>query len=317
MTTVGIDLGGTKIMGVLVDDDGRVIEKVKKSTPKVGTPDDVLDAVASVIAKVDPERTASGVGVGVPGPVQPLTGVLPIARNLPGWDHDVDVAAGLRERSGIASVTVDNDVNVGTFAEVVCGAATGVDNVLGVFMGTGVGAGLVLDGRLRQGPRGLAGELGHTYVAFRDFEADGVGRGELEDYAGRRMMERRARARHDAGESTELVDLVGAGRMKSSTWARALAADDDVAGSIIADAADAMAAAIASAIALVDLELVVLGGGMAERLGEPFRADLEERIERRAFAGAAAPVRTAALGDVGGALGAALLARRAPAEQDR
>ena len=307
MTTVGIDLGGTKIMGVLVDDDGRVIEKVKKSTPKVGTPDDVLDAVASVIAKVDPDRTASGVGVGVPGPV------LPIARNLPGWDHDVDVAAGLRERSGIASVTVDNDVNVGTFAEVVCGAATGVDNVLGVFMGTGVGAGLVLDGRLRQGPRGLAGELGHTYVAFRDFEADGVGRGELEDYAGRRMMERRARARHDAGESTELVDLVGAGRMKSSTWARALAADDDVAGSIIADAADAMAAAIASAIALVDLELVVLGGGMAERLGEPFRAD----IERRAFAGATAPVRTAALGDVGGALGAALLARRAPAEQDR
>lgn len=317
MTTIGIDLGGTKIMGVLVDDDGRVIEKVKKSTPKIGTPADVLDAVASVVVKVDPERTASGVGVGVPGPVQPGTGVLPIARNLPGWDHDVDVAAGLRERTGVASVTVDNDVNAGIFAEVVCGAATGVDNVLGVFMGTGVGAGLVLDGSLRQGPRGLAGELGHTFVAFRDFEGDGVGRGELEDYAGRRMMERRARARHDADEATQLVDLVGEGRMKSSTWEKALEADDHVARSIIADAADAMAAAIASAIALVDLELVVLGGGMAERLGEPFRADLEKRIERRAFAGAAASVRAAALGDVGGALGAALLARRARTEQPR
>lgn len=306
MPTVGIDLGGTKIMGVLYE-DGEVIGKAKKSTPKVGTPADVLDAVAAVVRKADPEGTAAAIGVGVPGPVQPGTGVLPFAKNLPGWDHDVDVAAELSDRLAGLPVVVDNDVNVGTLAEVRKGAGVGVDNVLGVFMGTGVGAGLVLDGRLRQGPRGLTGEIGHTYVSFRDFDRNVVGRGELEDYAGRRMMELRARTRHEAGEASALVELVGHDRMKSSTWRQALEADDPVARSIVDEATDAMAAAIATAIALVDLELVVLGGGMAERLGEPFRRSLEERVAQRAFAGASAPVRPAALGDTGGALGAALL----------
>ncbi len=313
MVAVGVDLGGTKIMAVLFE-DGCVVDQAKKSTPRVGTPDDVLDAVASVVRKVDPDGRAERIGIGVPGPVRPGTGVLPVARNLPGWDHDVDVAAGLSRRCGDRRVVVDNDVNVGTLAEVRLGAGVGCDNVLGVFMGTGVGAGLVLDGVLRQGPRGLAGEIGHTYVSFRDRSGGDVGRGELEDYAGRRMMELRARARHEAGEPTVLVDLVGDRRMKSSTWAEALAAGDDVACSIIDDATDAMAAAIAGAIALVDLELIVLGGGMAERLGDDFRLALEQRIVDRAFAEGFAPVRPAALGDVGGAIGAALRATETAVE---
>lgn len=317
MATIGIDLGGTKIMGVLVK-DGRVVNKAKKSTPRTGGPDDVLDAVAKVVAETDPSGSAVAIGVGVPGPVRPGTGVLPVANNLPGWTFDVDVAAGLSSRCGGRPVTVGNDVNVGTLAEFRLGAGQGVDNQLGVFMGTGVGSGLVLDGQLRQGPRGIAGELGHAYVNFRDFDnrkvnagatgaTTSVGRGELEDYAGRRMMEARARARHADGESTALIDLVGDSRMKSSTWESALELGDPLARSIIDDAADAMATAIASAIVLVDIELVVLGGGMAERLGEPFRADLEARIAARTFAGAGAPVRSASLGDTGGAIGAALL----------
>ncbi|MEZ5245981.1 MAG: ROK family protein [Acidimicrobiales bacterium] len=310
MPRIGIDLGGTKIMGVLVE-NGRVVGTAKKSTPKVGTPIDVLDAIAAVVAKVDPDGRADAIGVGVPGPVRPGTGVLPLATNLPGWDHEVDVASELRERCYGRRVEVDNDVNVGTLAEVRFGAASGVADVLGIFMGTGVGAGLVLDGTLRRGPRGLAGELGHAIVAFRDFGSDGIGHGEVEDYAGRAMMERRARARHAAGESTALVDLAGDRRMKSSTWETALADGDPMAVSIVADATDALAAAIAGAVALVDIELVVLGGGMAERLGEPFRRDLERRVADRAFADAAVPVRAATLGETGGALGAALLVEAA------
>ena len=95
--------------------------------------------------------------------------------------------------------------------------------------------------------------------------------------------------------------------MKSSTWAAAIDAGDPMALAIVDDATEAMATALANTIALVDIELVVLGGGMAERLGESFRADLEARLAARAFAGAAAPVRLAALGDTGGAVGAALL----------
>jgi glucokinase len=310
MSAIGVDLGGTKIMAVLVE-DGRTVNKAKKSTPRVGGPDDVLDAMAAAVAKADPEAGAASIGVGVPGPVRPGTGVLPMAQNLPGWTHDVDVAAGLSARCGGRAVVVDNDVNVGTLAEFRLGAGRGVDNLIGVFMGTGVGAGLVLDGRLRQGPRGIAGELGHAFVNFRELADASVGRGELEDYAGRRMMEARARARHAEGEATALVDLVGEGRMKSSTWEKARDMADPMAQAIIDDAAEAMATALASAIALVDIELVVLGGGMAGRLGESFRADLESRLAARVFAGVAIPVRAAALGEMAGAVGAALLVEEA------
>ena len=120
-------------------------------------------------------------------------------------------------------------------------------------------------------------------------------------------MEARARALHADGEASVLIDLAGSDRMKSSTWEKALAAGDPVAVRIIDEAAEAMASALASAIALVDIELIVLGGGMAERLGPSFRADLERRVADRAFAGAGAPVVSAVLGDTGGALGAALL----------
>ena len=310
MPTIGVDLGGTKIMAVLVD-DGRVVDKAKRSTPRVGGPDDILDAMASVVAAVDPARAAAVIGVGVPGPVRPGSGVLAFASNLPGWDHEVDVAIGLSRRCDGRQVAVGNDVNAGTLAEARVGAGQGVADLLGVFMGTGVGAGLVLDGRLRQGPRGIAGELGHVYVAFRELDDAGVGRGELEDYAGRRMMEARARARHGDGEPSRLVDLVGDDPMKSRTWEQALAAGDPLAAALVDDAAEAMATALAGAIALVDIELVVLGGGMAGRLGESFRADLEQRLAVRCFAGAAAPIVPAALGDVGGALGAALLVEAA------
>ena len=307
MSTVGVDIGGTKIMAVRLE-DGEIVERAKRPTPRTGGPDDVLDTVATVVARVDPDADATTLGVGVPGPVRPGSGVLPYAANLPGWDHDVDVAAGLSGRCGYGRIVVDNDVNVGTFAEARCGAGAGVADLIGVFMGTGVGAGLILDGALRQGPRGIAGEIGHTFVAFRDLDAASAGRGELEDYAGRRMLEARARA---DDQHSALLDLAGDGRMKSSVWAGALAQDDPVARRLIDDATEAMAAALASAIALVDVELVVLGGGMAERLGEPFRADLEARLARRAFAATSAPVRHAILGDTGGALGAALLAEEA------
>lgn len=311
MTTVGIDLGGTKVFGAMVD-GGDVLATGKTSTPHSGGPDDVLDAVARVVAKVDPDGIGERIGIGVPGPVLPGSGILPLAGNLPGWDHPVDVAKELSARCGGRMVAVGNDVNVATLAEHRYGAGAGSDNMLAVFMGTGVGAGLVLDGVLRTGPRGVAGELGHAYVAFRDFEAASVGRGEVEDYAGRRMMEARARARHADGEATALVDLVGDGRMKSSTWSKALKQDDLVARSIIDEATTALATALASAIALVDIDLIVLGGGMAERLGEPFRVELESRLHERAFAGVAASIRSASLGDAGGAIGAALLAEQTP-----
>ncbi|MEM9201391.1 MAG: ROK family protein [Actinomycetota bacterium] len=305
MRTIGIDLGGTKTMAVLVE-DGQIIAKAKKPTPREGTPADVIATMVATVGKVDPERSATAIGIGVPGPVVPGTGVLPAAPNLPGWDHDVPVADLMSERLGGRPVVVDNDVNVGTLAEHRLGAGVGTDNLLGVFAGTGVGAGLILDGTLRQGPRGLAGEIGHTFVAFEDLATAEVGRGELEDYAGRNALERRVVAA-DAADSETLLGLRTNGRLKSRAWAEALELGDPLAIALIDRARSALSAAIATVITLLDVELVVLGGGFAERLGEPFRRALETEVGDRSFAGTTAPVVAARLGDTGGALGAALL----------
>lgn len=305
MRTIGIDLGGTKTMAVLVE-DGQVVAKAKKPTPRVGSPADVIDTMVATATKVDPDATAVAIGIGAPGPVVPGAGVLPAAPNLPGWDHDVEVAALMSERLGGRPVAVDNDVNVGTLAEHRLGAGQGTDHLLGVFAGTGVGAGLILDGRLRQGPRGLAGEIGHIFVAFRDLHADGPGRGELEDYAGRNALERRVLAESEDTAAT-LLGLRTDGRLKSKAWAEALTLEDPLAIRLIDQARSALAAAIASVITLLDVERVVLGGGFAERLGDPFRLALEAEVAERAFADTTAPIVPARLGDTGGAVGAALL----------
>lgn len=307
MATIGIDLGGTKTLAVLVE-NGEVVDKAKKPTPRVGSPADVIDTMVKVAEKVDPDGTAAAIGIGVPGPVVPGTGVLPAAPNLPGWDHDVAVGDLMSERLGGRPVVVDNDVNVGTLAEHRHGAGKGTNDLLGVFAGTGVGAGLILDGKLRQGPRGLAGEIGHTFVAFRDLAdaSEEFGRGELEDYAGRNALERRVLAADPAAAET-LLGLRTDGRLKSKAWAEALDLGDPLARSLVDQARSALAAAIATVIVLVDVEKVVLGGGFAERLGEEFRVELEAEVAQRSFADTTAPIVAARLGDVGGALGAALL----------
>ena len=307
MRTIGIDLGGTKTLAVLVD-DGVVVEKAKRPTPRVGSPDDVLDTMAKVAASVDPDATATAIGIGAPGPVVPGTGVLPAAPNLPGWDRGVPVAGLMSERLGGRPVVVGNDVNVGTLAEHRLGAGKGVDDLLGVFAGTGVGAGLILDGRLREGPRGLAGEIGHIFVAFRDLaqQVEGLGRGELEDYAGREALERRVEAA-GAPDNEAMLALRTDGRLKSKAWATAIEMNDPLARRLVDQAASALATAMASVITILDIELVVLGGGFAERLGEPFRLRVEAEVAERAFAGITAPVVRARLGDAGGAIGAALL----------
>lgn len=301
-------------MAVLVE-DGQEVARHKRRTPRTGGPSDVLDAVVEAIRAVDPEGRAVGVGIGVPGPVVPGSGVLAAAPNLPGWDHAVPVAALVAERLDGRPVVIDNDVNVATLAEWRLGAGRGVDDLLGVFAGTGVGAGLVLDGRLRRGGRGMAGEIGHTFVAFEDLETGPVGRGELEDYAGRAALQHWVEAASPT-ESAFLWERRSRGRLKSRAWAEGVAAGDPLAVRLVDRAASALSSAIASAATLLDIERVVVGGGFAEHLGEPFRARLEGEVARRSFAGSVVSVVPARLGDTGGAMGAALLLEHLDGAED-
>ncbi len=304
-TTVGVDLGGTKVLAAVVDEHGEVGERIKRPTPTDG-PDSVVAAIAAMVEELG---GADRVGVGTPGFVD-TEGVVGGVPNLVGWSPPVPLGAMLRQATGVVHLVVDNDVNAAALGEVAHGAAAGHDDVLCVFMGTGVGSGLVLDGALRRGPRGVAGEIGHLVVHPGGRRCGCGGRGHVEAYAGRAGMEAEARRRHAAGEETALVELAGGGRMKSSVFSKARARNDPVAEALIDEAVAAVGTAIASAVMLVDVTRVIIGGGVADKLGPELVAQVGAESSGLLGEVFAVPVLPASLGDDAGVVGAALLASR-------
>jgi glucokinase len=303
---VGVDLGGTKIQVVKVA-GGEVVGSTRRSTPP-GGPEAIVAAVAESVDELGDRADVAAVGVGAPGAIEAGTGVVRRAPNLNGFDHPVPLGALLSEALGLP-VAVDNDVNVAALAEHRLGAGAGSDDLLAVFVGTGVGGGLILGGEVRRGPGGVAGEIGHVIVKDGGRRCGCGGHGHLEAYAGRAGMERTARKRHQEGDKTKLVKLAGDGRMKSSVFAKALAEGDSLAKELVDEAAQALGAGLASAVALVDLDRVVLGGGLGDRLGQPFLEAVEQATRERLFVpDSPFTVVPAALGDLAGARGAALLA---------
>jgi glucokinase len=310
----GIDLGGTKIQAAIVDADNGVLGEAREPTPTSGGPADVADAMAKALraaaadAGVEP-AALRGVGVGSPGEVDAATGAVSDAINLPGWEGSFALGQHLSDALG-ARIRIGNDVQVATDAEFHLGAGRPYDSMLGVFWGTGVGGGLVLDGHDWLG-RGAAGEIGHMVVELGGARCPCGRRGCMEAYAGRRAMEAEAHRLHDAGEHTDLFKIMkkkGHDRLKSSVWEQALDDGDAVAKQLLDRAVNALGAAIASAVNLLDVEAVIIGGGLGVRFGEPFRERIERRMLKNTFVDDRPPaVHVAALGDLGGAIGAALL----------
>jgi glucokinase len=310
----GVDLGGTKIQTVVVDDDQQVLGQARRPTPAQGGPADVVAAIEEALrdaaeqASVD-VASLSGIGIGAPGAIDEATGSLARAGNLPGWRDAYPLAGELTEKLG-PPVVLGNDVQVATDAEFTLGAAKEFRSLLGVFWGTGVGGGIVLDGRPWLG-RGAAGEIGHVVVRHHGLPCPCGRRGCMEAYAGRRAMEQRAREAQDAGEKTHLFKIMeekGRERLTSGVWAKAIERDDDVATRLIDDAVDALGVAIASTCNILDVDAVIIGGGMGVRFGEPYARRIEEAMMPHLFHDDLPPaIRVAELGDLGGALGAALL----------
>lgn len=307
MRTAGVDLGGTNITVALVDDDHAVLESAKVETPVAG-PDAVLDAIVTAVRSLDAEPDA--VGVGAPGPIS--KGVVRHAPNLRGWSEPVPLADRLRDALGV-DVVVDNDANVGAVGEWVAGAGRGSRFLLGVWLGTGVGGGLVLDGRPYRGAYGAAAELGHMIVRAGGALCGCGRRGCVEAYAGRASMEHVVVRRTAKGWDTKfdkIQEKAGKDRITSKVWAKALEAEDPLATEVFDEAMETLGVALGSAINLLDLDRVVLGGGLAEKLG----AELVDRV-----AAAARPWTmvtdverrfvVAELGDDSGVIGAAHLAR--------
>lgn len=313
----GIDLGGTKIQTAIVDERGEVTGQARRPTPTSGGPADVAAAMAEALREAareaGVETTAlTGVGVGSPGNADGRTGVVSSAGNLPGWEGSFPLGETLEQALG-APVRVGNDVQVATEAEFQLGAGREFQSLLGVFWGTGVGGGLVLDGRPWLG-RGAAGEIGHVVVKRGGAKCPCGRHGCLEAYAGRKAMEAEAQRRHADGEKTDLFHLMekhGKPRLTSGIWSRALDHGDELAEHLIHRAVEALGTGIASAVNLLDPEAVILGGGLGIRFGERLMEPLTEEMGKHLFADERPPaVRVASLGDLGGAIGASLLVSR-------
>ena len=314
----GIDLGGTKIQAVVVDEDYNALGSARRPTPTSGGPADVATEMANALkdaaaaAELDTAELA-GIGVGSPGTIE--GGKVTSARNLPGWEGTFPLAETLSTALG-PEVRVGNDVQVATDAEFKLGAGRLYSSLLGVFWGTGVGGGLILNSAPWLG-RGGAGEIGHMVIETDGARCTCGRRGCMEAYAGRASMEAHALRLKEKGRKTDLFKLMEERertRVTSGVWARALEHKDKLAIEIVDRAVWALAAGIASAVNLLDVEGVIIGGGLGIRLGHPYAKRIAEEMLPHLFSDSRPPhVHVAALGDLGGAIGATLLLDRAGA----
>ena len=311
-----MDLGGTKVQAVMVAARGKVVGEAKLPTPQEGGPVAVVDQIAAALrqaadaAGVDTGDLV-GVGVGSPGAVDAEMGVVSEARNLPDWEEAFPLALALSERVG-CPVSLGNDVQVAVDGEFALGAGRRSNSLLGVWWGTGVGGGIVLDGKPWVG-RGAAAEIGHVVVKMGGARCTCGRLGCMEAYAGRAAMEIEARRRLKKGRPTDLFEIMekrGRTRLQSGVWERALDREDNLAVKLIDRAVEALGAGVASVVNVLDVEMVVIGGGLGSRLGEPYVERIRDAMMPHLFMSDRPPdVRPAALGDLGGAIGASLLVK--------
>ena len=310
----GIDLGGTKIQTVVVDADNQALGQARHPTPTSGGPEDVAGVIVTAMREAAQQagvetRALGGVGIGSPGDADESTGVVSGARNLPDWIGPFPLGERLSADFGVP-VKVGNDVQVAVQGEFELGAAKEFDTILGVWWGTGVGGGLILGGKPWLG-RGAAAEIGHVVVKMGGARCTCGRKGCMEAYAGRMAMEIKARKEVQRGAKTDLFKIMeerGRDRLTSGVWERALKQGDDLATKLVDRAVKALGAGVASCVNVIDPEAVIIGGGLGVRFGEKYVKRIAARMHPHLFVDERPPaIRLAGLGDLGGAIGAALL----------
>lgn len=308
---VGVDLGGTNIQAGVVDFNHKVLGTKKVKTDADEGAAAVVDRIARTIEKAIDKANVKkedigGVCVGAPGTVDIHKGIVVNATNLR-W-NDFPLVEHLTKEVGLP-VTLDNDVNVGTWGEFRVGAAKDFADVLGIFVGTGIGGGLVLNGQLYHGAMLTAGEIGHTAL-----QPDApLGRRTLENLASRtnvvNLLVNLIRANHSSAISeiagSDLTDI------RSKVIAEAVNRKDPLTLEVLRDAAHYVGVSIANTVTLLSLPCVVVGGGLTEAVGEPWMKWVRESFEKLVFPPELrrCKVVAASLGDDAGLVGAALLAR--------
>ena len=316
-TFIGVDLGGTNVEAALVC-DGEVLTSKKKKTKAYKGVDTVIDRIEKTVRKAcgkmdaDPDDFEA-LCIGAPGAVDPSTGVVHDAPNL-GWS-DVPLGEMLQDRLGLP-VVVDNDVNIGVIGEYVYGAGQGALDMVGIWVGTGIGGGIIIDGKPHQGWRGAAGEIGHTVVNPYG-RMCGCGReGCVEAYSSKTAMYAMVKEQMERGRDSivpQIMEDKGKRKMSSSVIEDALEAGDALMAEALETAQFHLGLLTANLVNILDPQVVVFGGGLVERLGQSF-IDPIARTARTHFMQQedAEKVRIvpSVLGDHAGPVGAAVVAYR-------
>ncbi|MDP8246298.1 MAG: ROK family protein [Candidatus Hinthialibacter antarcticus] len=311
---VGIDLGGTKILSAVVDREGNVLSRAKKKTKAQRTSDEILLRLEecsreAIEASGVPASEIAAVGIGSPGPLDPITGCILETPNLN--LSNAPIAPYLIEKLAMP-VFLDNDVNVGTFGEFTYGAAKGKQHVIGIFLGTGVGGGVILNGEPFHGASLNAGELGHTKIVAYGDKCGCGDRGCLEAYASKTAMIKRIKKRISKGKKSILTDLTNGDwtKLTSSVFVKAIEANDKITVNEIHRASKYTGVAVGSLMNILSPEMVVIGGGLVEALEAQIMPDIRYHAERNCFPimSEKCEIVPAMLGDDAGILGAAAIA---------
>ena len=264
---IGVDLGGTNLRIAAVDEEGRLLEKITTGTQvKLGR-DAVISEMAAAIhglaAKFKHGSTLMGVGIGVPGIIDKRTGMLRESPNLPGWD-DYPVRDEIEKRLETA-VILENDANAAAFGETWLGAAKGVDDVCMITLGTGVGGGIVQNGRIWHGMSGMAGEVGHVTIDPNGPKCNCGNHGCAEVFASATAIVRMAHEAISRGEAPELARIAGSKDVEfSARTVHNLALQGDRAAlQIFTTVGWSLGILMADLVNILNLDMYVIGGGVS------------------------------------------------------
>ena len=276
---VGVDIGGTKVAAGLVDADGKILSHERVPMVSISSPQDGLNAVLSAIAKVISNGTAdlAGIGICAPGPLDPKTGIILNPPNVPCW-RDFPLAESVQKLHPVP-VKVDNDANAAALAEAKWGAARGYKHVFYATIGTGIGTGIVLDGKIYHGRTGSAGEGGHVSIDYRGPTCRCGKPGCIEILASGTAIAQRARDQVAAGGQSRMLELAGGkpAAITGEVIVKAYGDGDALAKEILNEAVEMLAVWLSNMIDLLDPDVIVIGGGAAA-LYQPFFDQIRERV---------------------------------------
>ncbi len=310
--TVGVDLGGTKVEVSLITSDGTVVTSSKRPTFPQKGPDEVIASIVTAIETCFQEidRKADIIGVGVAGQVDRESGTVRFSPNLD-W-HNIPLQSKLEEALHIP-VVVNNDVRAATWAEWKYGAGRGINDLICLFAGTGVGGGIVSGGQLLEGCNNAAGEIGHVTIVTGGRPCHCRNSGCLEAYVGGWAIAQRTQeaVSNDPEKGRNLIDLAGdITQISAATVTQAYYEGDSLADQIVTETAQYLAAGITGFVNMLNPCMLILGGGVILGLPE-YVSKIDNNVQQNALLAATEKLRivTASLGNQAGAIGAAMLAR--------